>query len=60
LPESTSCLSKYISVYVRTYAGLCRALGRHLRLRLNPDLYLNLDLSLNLSLYLNLNLYLFQ
>ena len=45
------CLSKYVSGYVRTYAGLCRALRRRLRLFLN----LNLNLNLNLSSYAALN-----
>jgi hypothetical protein len=40
-------LSKYLSVYVWTYAGLYRALRRHLCLLLN----LNLDLNLNLWQY---------
>ena len=38
------CLSKYIAVYVWTYAGLCRPLRRHVRLCLNLDLNLNLNL----------------
>jgi hypothetical protein len=32
------CLSKYTAVYVWTYAGLCHALRRHVRLRLYRDL----------------------
>ncbi len=40
--ERALCLSKYLSVFVSTYAGLCRAsrrhARRHLRLRLNSDL----------------------
>jgi hypothetical protein len=54
--ERALCLSKYLSVFVWTYAGLCRDRRRHARLRLN----LNLNLSLNLALNLNLNLFLFK
>ena len=50
-PESSLCLSKYGSVYVWTYAELCRDRRRHARLRLN----LNLNLNLNLVLYPALN-----
>jgi hypothetical protein len=49
--ESALCLWKYISVFVRTYAELCRDRRRHARLRLN----LNLNLNLNLVLYPALN-----
>jgi hypothetical protein len=58
--ESALCLSKYLSVFVWTYVGLCRDWRRHARLRLNLALFLDLDLDLNLNLYLNLNLFLFQ
>ena len=54
------CLSKYVSVFVWTYAELCRALRRHVCRHLNLALFLDLDLDLNLSLYLNPNLFLFQ
>ena len=54
--ESALCLSKYVAVYVWTYAGLCCALRRHLRLHL----YLDLDLDLNSWLYPALNRALFQ
>ena len=58
--ERALCLSKYISVYVWTCAGLCRALRRHVRLLLNLAFVLNLNLNLNLFPNLNLNLFLFQ
>jgi hypothetical protein len=45
-PESSLCLSKYGSVYVWTYAGLCRGV----RLCLNLDLNLNLNLRLHPAL----------
>jgi hypothetical protein len=41
----------YLSSYVWTYAELCRALRRHVRLQL----YLDLDLNLNSRLYPSLN-----
>ena len=52
------CFSKYVSVFVRTYADLCRDRRRHARLLLNLNLNLNLNLVLypapNRTLFLNL------
>jgi hypothetical protein len=56
--ENSFCLSKYISLFISTYAGLCRDRRRHARRQLN--LVLNLYLYLYLYLSLNLNLFLFQ
>jgi hypothetical protein len=55
--EKALCLSKYIAAYVWTYAGLYRALRRHMCLHSYGDLCLNLnlDLDLNLNLFLFLN-----
>ena len=39
--ERALCLSKYVSVFVWTYVGLCRALRRHLRRHLYRDLHRN-------------------
>jgi hypothetical protein len=50
------CLARYIAVWVWTYAGLCRALRRHVCLRL----YLDLNLNLNSRLCPPLNRALFQ
>ena len=62
--ERALCLSKYVSVFIRTYADPCRDRRRHARLRPNLNLNLNLNLALNLNLNLspnlNLNLFLFQ
>jgi hypothetical protein len=43
------CLSKYISVFVSTYAGPCRDRRRHARRHLNLSLYLYLFLYLYLE-----------
>jgi hypothetical protein len=54
--ESALCLSKYVAEYVWTYAGLCRALRRHVCLHLNSELYLDL----NSWLYTELNREMFE
>jgi hypothetical protein len=52
--ERALCLSKYLSLFVRTYPDLYRDRRRHLRLHLNLTFDLNLNLNLDLALSLAL------